>query len=367
MTRRAAPGYARSVIASLRSPLAAAAFAVSLFDATAALAQGAPAPSAPATQETAPPTAPPTAPAESAPAGAPRPPAAYPPSAYPAGTYPPGTYPPGTYPPGAYPPGAYPAGARPPEMTWVPFPPQAPGDAEGAWVVTPAGGAGSATPGGVWVGVPAPAEAQKPSTCCRWSLRYDPFDLLFRRITVIAEVALGKLPFTIEATPKYIFDSPEDALDEKGFSMGGSIAWYPGGRPLRGLWLKAHAEYESFQATLTRDGGTGPIGKPGAECDKESKPGTCTRKVSSPVLGLMIGSTQVFGKNGGFAISGGIGVGAALSDPVGLSVGACTAEDVANKDPNCSAADAGGGVRYDYYADSARVRLLGTLGLGLTF
>jgi len=208
------------------------------------------------------------------------------------------------------------------------------------------------------------------SSCCRWSVRFDPFDLLTRRVTMAAEIALGRLPFSVEVTPKYIFDSASDSLDEKGFDVGGRLAWYPGGSALRGLWVKAHVEYENFRSTLTREGIGGPLGKPDPNlCDADSAPGTCSRRVSSTIVGLLVGSTQVFGANGGFAVSGGIGIGAALAGATDLAVLPCTKTDVADGNPSCAAAEGPGasGLSFRYYDDASRVRLLGSMSLGVVF
>jgi hypothetical protein len=219
---------------------------------------------------------------------------------------------------------------------------------------------------------PPPPPPEKGRGCCLWSIRYDPFDLIWRRITFAAEVAWGKLPLSIELTPKYIFNAASDDVKETGFDMGVNIAWYPGGKALKGLWVKAHAEYETFRTTLTRKGADdAPIGKPNPDlCDPDSATGTCSKRVSSAILGLMVGSSYVFGsKNGGFAISGGIGIGAALATAKDLEVVPCTAADVAAKSPHCSAAEDAGAaaLSYRYYGDAARIRLLGTLGLGIAF
>lgn len=206
--------------------------------------------------------------------------------------------------------------------------------------------------------------------CCRWSVRYDPFDLLTRRVTLSAEVALADLPLSIEVTPKYIFGSPASELDEQGFDLGVNLAWYPSGVPLRGIWVKAHAEYERFTATLTRDDGTGARGKPDPnQCAPDSTKGSCKNGVASTILGVIVGSTQVFGPQGGFAISGGIGIGAALADSKPLTVLPCTAADVADKNASCEAAEPSGtaALSYRYYDNSARIRLLGTLSLGVVF
>ncbi len=216
---------------------------------------------------------------------------------------------------------------------------------------------------------PPPALIERKPPCCLWSLRVDPFDLIFRRVTVEGEVAWGQLPFTAEVTGSWIFDSPNESLDEKGFDLGLNLAWYPGGEPLRGFWVKAHAEYESFDATLSRLDGDAPIGRPNPEfCDADSATGTCKRRVQSPIFGLLLGSTQVFGRKGGFALSGGIGVGAAIADATSLEVRPCSPTDVSAADPHCPAAEIGGtALGFRYYDDTARVRLLGSLSLGVAF
>jgi len=373
------------VTSTLRSLLPVALVCASTWFASTARAEDSPPPPAPAPAAPSQPASPapeptsvptPPQPGASPPGASPpgaSPPGAYPPGAYPPGASPPGAYPPGAYPPGAYrasayPSGAYPLGVTPPTEAEPPPPGTWAGAAQDSWGYAPAGAVPGAAPGGGWLAQAQPT-GQPASSCCTWSVRYDPFDLLFRRITAQVEIGLGKLPFSIEATPKYIFDSPEDLLDEQGYVIGGSVGWYPGGKALRGLWVKAHAEYERFQATLSRDDGGGAIGKPGPGCDPDSKPGTCTRTVSSPILGVMIGATQIFGKRGGFAVSGGIGVGAALADATPLAVQPCTKDDVADGVASCPTAEGDGasGVSVTYYGDSQRVRLLGSLGIGVVF
>jgi hypothetical protein len=220
---------------------------------------------------------------------------------------------------------------------------------------------------------PVPPPPEEEAGCCLWSLRYDPFDLLFRRVTFAAEIAWGKLPFSIELTPKYIFNSPATDVKEVGFDMGVNIAWYPSGKPLKGFWVKAHAEYENFRSTLSRKtDGDVLLGRPDPEqCDADSETGQCTRRVGSAIFGLMVGSSYVFGRKGGFAVSGGIGIGAAVAPAKSLRVLPCSGADVQNKDPHCGAgsaeAAASEAAEHTYYDKAARIRLLGTLGLGITF
>ena len=205
--------------------------------------------------------------------------------------------------------------------------------------------------------------------CCNWSARVDPFDLLFRRATLEFELAWGDLPLTAEASASWIFDSPSDGLSESGVDLAARIGWYVGGEPLKGFYIKANLGYETFNATLERDVGDGTfLGVPNAAlCDSDSAPGTCSKQVSSTVLGLLVGNSAVFGADGGFSISGSIGIGVALADTVELQVDPCTPADVQSgvcsgfEGPNASS------LRTTYYDASARIRLLGSLGLGVTF
>ncbi len=185
-------------------------------------------------------------------------------------------------------------------------------------------------------GPPPPPKPIKPA-CCRWSLRFDPFDLLFRRLTFQGELAIAG-PISIEIAPSWIFGSPYENFDAAGFSIGGNLAWYfLSGKALKGLWLKAHVGYENYDATLTN---------PALPSSSD------TKTASSAVLGGMIGTTSVFGRNGGFAISGGIGIGVATADEITLVA-------------------PGDALRPGYaaklYDKSDRIRLLGSLGLGIAF
>ena len=177
------------------------------------------------------------------------------------------------------------------------------------------------------LGPPPPPPPKAPDEL-RWALRYDPFDLLFRRLTFEAEIAiLG--PITIEVAPSWIWGSPAEDLDEEGFAIAANVAVYFEGRPMRGLWLKAHFGFETFEATLTH---------PAFQT-------TDVDDVSTALLGGMIGSSTVFGRNGGFMISGGIGIGVALADTKRL--------EAPSPDPRTA------GVAYEYYDKSGRIQLLG--------
>jgi hypothetical protein len=180
----------------------------------------------------------------------------------------------------------------------------------------------------------------KPS-CCRFSLRANPFDLLFRRLTFEGEMKLFG-PITIEVEPSWIFGSPEENLDASGFAIAGRIGIYPFGTAIRGFWIKAHAGWEGFNAALTHS------------MASQLPNTTIGRKyLSSGIFGAMIGGTSVYGRHGGFALSGGIGIGVATADPVQI-----VAKSNAANVPDEVA---------EFYNKSDRIRLLGNLGLGVAF
>ncbi len=185
-------------------------------------------------------------------------------------------------------------------------------------------------------GPPPPPIAPK-SNCCRWSARFDPFDLLFRRLSFMGEVAIVG-PLSIEAKGSWIFDSSTEGLSEKGFAIGSNIVFYfLELKAFKGMWLKAHASFESFNATI-------------------SSPGDASRtnstRVKTGIFGGMIGDTMVFGRNGGFALSGGIGIGAASASALTLT----------------SPRDQFGAVnQVTFFEKADRIRLLGTFGVGVAF
>lgn len=179
--------------------------------------------------------------------------------------------------------------------------------------------------------------APPPRKCCRFSVRFDPFQLIFRRVALEVEVKIAG-PFSVGIEPAWIWGGPNDSLNEQGFSLLGYFGWTFYGAALRGFWLRAVFGFEAFDATLTH-----PDFK-----DAQTKKG-----VSTGIFGLTIGDSVVFGENGGFALSGGIGAGIATSDPIELVA--------ASPDPDVPSA------RATYYEGASRVRLLGSLGVGVTF
>jgi hypothetical protein len=159
---------------------------------------------------------------------------------------------------------------------------------------------------------------------------------LKRRLSFEGEVAIVG-PLSVQVSPSWIFGSADDFMEASGWALGGDIGVYFEGKPLRGFWLKGHVGYESFDATLTHP--VQPVGP-------------VTKEVSSWIFGGSIGNTTVF-SDGGFSISGGIGLGVATSDPITI-----IAE---SKSPIEAPV---GRIFYDK-ADS--ISILGTFGVGVTF
>ncbi|APR84931.1 Outer membrane lipoprotein [Minicystis rosea] len=182
---------------------------------------------------------------------------------------------------------------------------------------------------------PPPPPPPKPSSL-RWSIRFDPFELLMRRLSFQGEIAVAG-PFAIEIAPAWIFGTPYSGIDEKGIRVAANAVFYLSGQAFRGMWIKAHFAYENFSATLTHS----------ADSTLTSEP----KRFRSAILGAMFGDTFVVPKSGGFALSGGIGIGVATAKKAVLEVG----------DPIHGIEQA---TLYDGFD---RIRILGTLGLGVAF
>lgn len=157
-----------------------------------------------------------------------------------------------------------------------------------------------------------------------------------RRLSFEGELAIVG-PLSVQVTPSWIFGSSDENMDASGWALGTAIGIYFEGKALRGFWLKAHAGYESFDATLTH-----PI----------QPVGPATKEVSSWIFGGSLGNTTVFG-DGGFSLSGGIGIGFATADPITI-----IAE---SKNP------AQAPIGAIFYGKSDSISILGTFGVGVTF
>ncbi|MFT3774919.1 MAG: hypothetical protein QM820_56955 [Minicystis sp.] len=183
---------------------------------------------------------------------------------------------------------------------------------------------------------PPPPPPPKPVSL-RWSLRFDPFDLVMRRLTFQGEIAIAG-PFAIEISPSWIFGSPYVGIDKKGIAVAANAVFYLSGTPFRGLWIKAHFAYENYSATYTNSFDPSLISEP--------------QRIGSAIIGAMFGDTFVVPKSGGFALSGGIGVGVATAGKTEITA------------PGRGLIPSDTAILYDGFD---RVRILGTLGLGVAF
>ncbi|AKT42635.1 hypothetical protein [Chondromyces crocatus] len=183
---------------------------------------------------------------------------------------------------------------------------------------------------------PPPPPPPPKRTCCNWSIRYNPFDLLLGKMTFEGELAVIG-PITLGIEPAWIWGAPfSEIVDRSGFSIAGTVGVYVSGTPLRGFWLKGYLGYERFEATATHE---------------RDSSATASRSIGSGIAGGMLGSTSVFGRNGGFAISGGIGIGVALADSQRLTVNS----------------DFYGPQSVMFYDKTSKLQLLGSLGIGVAF
>ena len=156
-------------------------------------------------------------------------------------------------------------------------------------------------------------------------------------MTFQGEVAIYKL-FALEVVPTWIFGSPASGVDEKGFSVAARAVFYLSGEAFRGFWLKAHVGYENFSATVTNPGDATDVSTP--------------QRQSSAVLGVLFGDTWVIPRDGGFALSGGIGIAYATASKTTITTqGTATA----------------GPYQVTLYDGFDKVRLLGSVGLGVAF
>jgi hypothetical protein len=191
---------------------------------------------------------------------------------------------------------------------------------------------------------PPPPREKKEDRCCRYAIRYDPFDLLLRRVTFQGEIGIIG-PLSIELEPSIIFgeagfflSNGDNPIDASGFAGAANIGLYVSGKYLEGFFVKGHIGFETFEATLSH---------PDIPNQKDKE------DISAPIVGLMIGSSNIWGNDTvGFNLSGGIGIGVALADKKTLSVPGDATH---------------AGLEVAYYSDAGILQLLGSLGLGVAF
>lgn len=288
--------------------------------------------------------------AQPTPGSAPTATAAQPPPATPAPTAPPTAQPPPTLPPGAPPSSPPPPSVVAPNEVpgaWQPAPPTQPspvydpngqpyppaGQGYPPQGAPPPGYGPAGFPGYPPVGPPPPPLPPKEPSCCRFAIRFDPFNLIFRRLSFQAELVIWG-PLSIEAEPSWIFGSATENLDVSGGALQGNFLVYFTGRGLNGFFAKATVGFEKFTATLTDPD------LPVSDTNPSS------RDLMSPILGLGIGSSNVFGDTFGFNLAGGVGIGFATAEKQELTAGRFQAT---------------------FYDKGSAIQLLASLGLGFAF
>jgi hypothetical protein len=177
------------------------------------------------------------------------------------------------------------------------------------------------------------------------SIRINPLDLIFQRFSAELEYALAG-PISIELDPTYIFGNPgqsEDGYSSTGVGIRGGFGVWFQGHALRGWFLKGLAQYshESYSATRTPD--------------------SFSQGWTS--YGLLVGSQTVFGRDGGFTLSGGIGAMYTPNAPYqSLSVDTVNATS-----PVCSDHDTRSPGGLVVCVGPRTVDVIGQLALGYTF
>jgi hypothetical protein len=126
-----------------------------------------------------------------------------------------------------------------------------------------------------------------PPPCCIVSIRINPIDLIFQKVRLEGEFAVYDW-ISLEIAPTYIFGIPgskSSGYTGNGFGANGKVGFWFEGTALRGFFGKLVADYSQYSFKT--------------DFDKTS--------FGEGGLGLMLGSQTVFGRDGGFTFSGGIG------------------------------------------------------------
>ncbi len=169
----------------------------------------------------------------------------------------------------------------------------------------------------------------------KWSIRFNLFDLLFGRGTMEVEYAFAP-PFSLTVAPQYIFADPRMDRDynvtANGYGFYGELGVWVEGRPLRGYFLKGHAEH----AEIKFHGDAADV------------------SVTSTKLGIIFGSQSVYG--GWFTLAGGFGI----------------AVDTQSKEQSILGHDTRSGAAYNYTIPASGLfgngwDLLSQIGLGGSF
>lgn len=179
------------------------------------------------------------------------------------------------------------------------------------------------------------------------SIRANPLDLIFSRVSLEGEYAPTRY-LSVEIDPTYVFGVPgtkSSGFTAAGYTIGGRLGVWFQGHALRGWFLKGVAEYDHYQMKSSFD----------------------STQYGEGVVGAMLGSQTVFGRDGGFTLSGGIGIGYVVNQTDhGVLTGP---ESTAARALNQPIGQCGGTAFYGSFAcaTESSIRILGQFALGYTF
>lgn len=175
------------------------------------------------------------------------------------------------------------------------------------------------------------------------SIRINPIDLFFKRVTLEGELAVIDY-LSVEVAMKYIFGDKSASKDatytSKAFEMSGRLGFWPGGTPLKGFFLKGTADYSRWSFSSDLD----------------------STSFGEPALGLLLGSQSIFGGSSGFTFSG--GVGARYVFGAEHPVYATGPDAAAGTKYSCGGVDS---KKYLACVDHTGPDLIGQLAIGYTF
>ncbi len=197
--------------------------------------------------------------------------------------YPPPQYPPQPYPQQQPPPGYYPQ---------QPYQPYGPGPGYGQ----PGPGYQQPYGGGYGGYRPAPPPPPPPPVCCSGSVRINPLDIVTdKSVPLEAEFAVIG-PLSVQADVAYNFGIPPtfgggapQGIAGAGYSMGGKVGIWFTDDPLRGWYGKGVLRFQHINMYEKATDG----------------PRTTMNELG---YGAQLGHSNVFGRDGGFTLSWGIGI-----------------------------------------------------------
>lgn len=160
-------------------------------------------------------------------------------------------------PPGSRPPPGYGQQQSPPSYYGQPPPGGGYYGPPPGYYQPPPQGAYGPPPAG-YAAPPAPPAPAAPPKGPQWSVRWNPLDLLYGRISTGVEYAAAG-PLTVGLTPGYVMSKPlfiTGDYDVKGWAIGGELGVWVEGDPFRGMALKLLLEHENQAWRITTADGS---------------------------------------------------------------------------------------------------------------